>query len=129
MAVETRRKTSMLDRKHENVPDVSYLQLLKLNKPDWILVVIGVFFSAVIGCLFPVISILFSEVLRVSMTIINVVVCSACGCRILTGVWSRRSSRDKGWSCSIGWWFCWHGCWCWCRLLHCCELTLSLVLL
>lgn len=55
-----------LGAKKEVMLELSYWQLLKLNKPDWFLVVVGVFFSAVIGCLFPAISLLFSEVLRVS---------------------------------------------------------------
>ena len=57
-----KRRPSM---KKEKPPSISYLQLLKLNKPDWFLVLVGVLFSAVIGCLFPLISLLFSEVLRV----------------------------------------------------------------
>ena len=49
----------------EGVPDVSFKELIKLNFPDWHFVLVGVFFSAVIGALFPTISILFSEVIRV----------------------------------------------------------------
>lgn len=60
----------MLGRRHrikkEKVQRVPFTQLLKLNKPDWLLVLIGVLCSAVIGCLFPLMAILFSEVLRVS---------------------------------------------------------------
>ena len=60
----------MLRRRHktkkEKVQKVPFIQLLKLNKPDWPLVLIGVLCSAVIGCLFPLMAILFSDVLRVS---------------------------------------------------------------
>ena len=60
----------MLGRRHrtkkEELPKVSFLQLLKLNRPDWLLVLIGVIGSAIIGCLFPLMAILFSEVLNVS---------------------------------------------------------------
>ena len=52
--------------KEEKLPTLSFLELLKLNQPDWYLVLIGVIASAIIGALFPVMSILFSEVLRVS---------------------------------------------------------------
>ena len=68
---ETRKRKSILGRMlsetKEKPPEVSFQQLLKLNKPDWVFVVTGVLFSALIGCLFPVISILFSEALRVSL--------------------------------------------------------------
>ena len=62
--------TKMLGRRHrtkkEQLPKVSFMQLLRLNKPDWLLVLIGVICSAIIGCLFPLMAILFSEVLAVS---------------------------------------------------------------
>lgn len=70
--VHVRRSTlrKMIGRRHrtkkEKVPKVPFTQLLKLNKPDWPLVLIGVLCSAVIGCLFPLMAILFSDVLRVS---------------------------------------------------------------
>ena len=69
---ETRKRKSILGRalsemSFEKPPEVSFSQLLKLNKPDWVLVLIGVLFSALIGCLFPIVSLLFSEVLRVSL--------------------------------------------------------------
>ena len=46
-------------------PPVSFLELLKLNAPDWPFVLIGVVFSAIIGCLFPLMAILFSTALQV----------------------------------------------------------------
>ena len=42
--------------------------LLKLNAPDWPLVTTGVIMSAAVGCLFPLMSILFSEMLEVRRT-------------------------------------------------------------
>ena len=47
--------------------DIPFIKLLKLNLPDWPLVLTGVLMSAVIGALFPLMSILFSEMLRVSV--------------------------------------------------------------
>ena len=54
------------DLKHKEATKTSFVELLKLNRPDWYLVLIGVLCSAVIGCIFPVIAIPFSEVLKVS---------------------------------------------------------------
>ena len=69
--IHMRRSTmrKMLGRRHrtkkEKLPKVPFKQLLKLNKPDWIFVLVGVICSAVIGCLFPLMAILFSDVLAV----------------------------------------------------------------
>ena len=49
----------------ERLQRVSFAQLLKLNKPDWYLVLIGVVFSAAIGCLFPLMATFFGDVLGV----------------------------------------------------------------
>ena len=49
----------------EGIQKVSFKELIKLNFPDWHFVLVGIFFSAVIGALFPLMAILFSEVLRV----------------------------------------------------------------
>ena len=46
--------------------NVSFKELLKLNRPDWPLVLVGVILSSFIGCLFPLMAVLFGEVLRVS---------------------------------------------------------------
>ena len=46
---------------------MSFAELLKLNKPDWLLVLVGVIGSAVLGILFPLLAILFSNVLAVSL--------------------------------------------------------------
>lgn len=60
----------MLGRRHrtkkEKLPTVPFRELLKLNKPDWHLVLTGVVCSAIVGCLFPLMAILFSDVLDVS---------------------------------------------------------------
>ena len=75
--IRVRRSTmqKMLGRRHrtkkEALPKLSLKELLKLNKPDWLLVLIGVVCSAVIGCLFPLMAILFSEVLRVGLSLIQ----------------------------------------------------------
>ena len=55
-------------KKDHNVPKVSFLELLKLNQPDWYIVLVGVIGSAVMGCLFPLMSLIFSDVLRVSLS-------------------------------------------------------------
>ena len=58
-------KTSKAD--DTKLRDISFLELLRLNKPDWPIVLLGVVASAVIGTLFPIMAPHFSEVLRVSM--------------------------------------------------------------
>ena len=58
-------KTSRKKKDHDD-PEVSFLELLKLNKPDWYLVLVGVIGSAITGCLFPLMSVIFGSVLRVS---------------------------------------------------------------
>ncbi len=60
------RKLVRRRKKKENIPKVSFAELLKLNKPDWLLVLVGVIGSAVLGVLFPLLAILFSNVLAVS---------------------------------------------------------------
>lgn len=61
--------TKMLRRRHrakkEKLPKVPFKELLKLNRPDWLFVLMGVICSAIIGCLFPLMAILFSDVLEV----------------------------------------------------------------
>ena len=46
-----------------------FIELVKLNQPDWLFVLVGVVCSALIGCLFPLIAVPFSEVVRVSSVI------------------------------------------------------------
>ena len=43
-----------------------FVELVKLNQPDWLFILVGVVYSALIGCLFPLIAVPFSEVVRVS---------------------------------------------------------------
>ena len=52
----------------EGIQEVPFKELIKLNLPDWHFVLVGVIFSAIIGALFPLISILFSEVIRVGQS-------------------------------------------------------------
>ena len=65
------RKGSVLSKlikkrkKADDLPKLSFLDLLKMNQPDWPFVVVGVACSGLIGALFPFMSILFSEALRV----------------------------------------------------------------
>lgn len=70
--VEEKRRGSWFSRRRakpaddeDPLIDVSTKELLKLNIPDWFLVVPGVVGSAIIGVLFPTIAILFSGVLEV----------------------------------------------------------------
>ena len=52
----------------EEIQKVSWKELYKLNLPDWHLVFVGVIFSAILGAFYPLLSILFSEVLRVGQS-------------------------------------------------------------
>ena len=53
----------------EGIQEVPFKELIKLNLPDWHFVLTGIIFSAIIGALFPLMSILFSEVLRVGQRV------------------------------------------------------------
>ena len=53
------------DRKRTAIRTL-FVELVKLNQPDWLFVLVGVMCSALIGCLFPLIAVPFSEVVRVS---------------------------------------------------------------
>ena len=44
------------------------IEMLKLNKPDWLVVLVGVIFSSLLGSLFPIMAVLLSEVFRVRMS-------------------------------------------------------------
>ncbi len=61
-----KRRHKVRDTDTQAAREMSFLELLALNKPDWPLVVIGVIMSAIVGVLFPLMAVLFSEVLRVS---------------------------------------------------------------
>ena len=56
-------ETSMVD---QPLRKVSFKQLLRLNKPDWQLVLCGVVFTILIGTIFPALAVLFGNILRVS---------------------------------------------------------------
>ena len=47
----------------------SFMELLKLNKPDWIFVFVGVIFSVLYGCMFPAMSVLIGRTVAVSVYI------------------------------------------------------------
>ena len=49
----------------KEIPPVSLGRLLKVNAPEWWLIIVGVLAAMVNGSVFPVYSILFGEVLRV----------------------------------------------------------------
>ena len=49
----------------EAVRPVTFKELLRLNVPDWPFVLVGVLFSGALGTFFPIISILFSNILSV----------------------------------------------------------------
>ena len=63
---QDRDRGSVSDDSKRKVTRTSFMELLKLNRPDWLFVLVDVVCSAFIGCLFPLIAIPFSEVLRVS---------------------------------------------------------------
>ncbi|XP_051576241.1 ATP-dependent translocase ABCB1-like isoform X2 [Myxocyprinus asiaticus] len=49
----------------EKVPEVSFLTVLKLNKPEWPYIVIGVFCAIINGALQPAFAIIFSKIIAV----------------------------------------------------------------
>ena len=55
-----------MEDEDEDLPKVSFWELLKLNKEDWYLLLIGIVMSALVGSAFPLVSLLFSETVRVS---------------------------------------------------------------
>ena len=50
----------------DDLAEVTFKELLKLNLPDWYYVVLGVIASALFGALFPSLSVLFSDLLGVT---------------------------------------------------------------
>ena len=56
------------DGKEDKEEKVSFLDMLKLNIPDWHVIIPGIIGSALVGALLPCLSILFSEALQVSVT-------------------------------------------------------------
>ena len=61
----TRKKNKVSQADHV-LPSISFMELLRLNKPDWHIVLIGVAASAVMGTIYPIFAPVFSEILRVS---------------------------------------------------------------
>lgn len=53
------------EEEDEALPSVPWLELLKLNLPDWYLAIPGVLAAGAIGALFPVLAVLFSGALEV----------------------------------------------------------------
>ena len=72
----TREEAGVIDMSQPSIRErlqrVSFVQLLKLNKPDWYLVLIGMVFSTAMGCLFPLMATFFGDVLRVCTTLYQV---------------------------------------------------------
>uniref|UniRef100_A0A8C9NL63 ABC-type xenobiotic transporter n=1 Tax=Serinus canaria TaxID=9135 RepID=A0A8C9NL63_SERCA len=50
----------------ENIPDVPYLKILALNKPEWFYVLLGVIAAAVIGAVHPAFAVVFGKIIGVS---------------------------------------------------------------
>ena len=49
----------------KEIPNTSFLRLLRVNSPEWWLIAVGVLAAIVNGSVFPIYSILFGEVLKV----------------------------------------------------------------
>ncbi|XP_032552546.1 ATP-binding cassette sub-family B member 5 [Chiroxiphia lanceolata] len=47
----------------ENLPDVPYLKILALNKPEWLYVLVGVIAAAVIGGVHPAFAVIFGKII------------------------------------------------------------------
>jgi hypothetical protein len=61
-----RLKKNSLVQDEQTPEKVSFIELIKLNMPDWFLVIPGIFFSALLGASFPMMAIIFSSFLGVS---------------------------------------------------------------
>ena len=53
------------EEEDEDLPSVPWLELIKLNLPDWYLVIPGVLAAGAIGALFPCLAVIFSGALEV----------------------------------------------------------------
>uniref|UniRef100_A0A8C9NLQ8 ABC-type xenobiotic transporter n=1 Tax=Serinus canaria TaxID=9135 RepID=A0A8C9NLQ8_SERCA len=60
------RKTYNFFLQEENIPDVPYLKILALNKPEWFYVLLGVIAAAVIGAVHPAFAVVFGKIIGVS---------------------------------------------------------------
>ena len=58
-------KQELVSKDEEELEKISFLEVLRLNKPDWPYVLVGVAASAFIGAIFPAMAPLFSEILQV----------------------------------------------------------------
>ena len=65
MGLLHRSRKDSADNEIEELEQVKFLELLALNLPDWYLVLLGVICSALLGALFPLMAIIFSEFLEV----------------------------------------------------------------
>ncbi|XP_041479457.1 ATP-dependent translocase ABCB1-like [Lytechinus variegatus] len=59
------KKKDETEEEEEEIPKASYWEVLKLNAPEWYLIAIGCFFSAILGVTMPVFAILFSEIIKI----------------------------------------------------------------
>ena len=84
LGLRKKNKTDKLDPLDVTGPpaEVTFRELLKLNLPDWYLVVLGILASGIFGALFPIISILFSDILQVRKELMH---CIKLICRTLNG--------------------------------------------
>uniref|UniRef100_A0A8C9NLD5 ABC-type xenobiotic transporter n=1 Tax=Serinus canaria TaxID=9135 RepID=A0A8C9NLD5_SERCA len=57
------RKTYNFFLQEENIPDVPYLKILALNKPEWFYVLLGVIAAAVIGAVHPAFAVVFGKII------------------------------------------------------------------
>ena len=62
-----RSRKDSTDGEIDELDQIKLLELLALSLPDWYLVLLGVICAALLGALFPLMSIIFSGVLEVSV--------------------------------------------------------------
>ena len=109
-----KRRHKVPDADTQAAREVSFLELLALNKPDWYLVVLGVILSAVVGVLFPLMAVLFSEVLRVSQ-FTSPYSSPPSPClhhsppSLPPDIWTGRQGSDREGNSSSCWRICWSG--------------------
>ncbi|XP_030088446.2 ATP-binding cassette sub-family B member 5 isoform X2 [Serinus canaria] len=57
------KKKKQKEVEEENIPDVPYLKILALNKPEWFYVLLGVIAAAVIGAVHPAFAVVFGKII------------------------------------------------------------------
>ncbi|XP_009077778.1 PREDICTED: multidrug resistance protein 1-like, partial [Acanthisitta chloris] len=57
------KKKKKMELEEENLPAVSYLRILALNKPEWLYVLLGVIAAAVIGAVHPAFAVIFGKII------------------------------------------------------------------